>query len=87
MGAITTHPKEHLVDSDNMIYKPRARLLRAARALVKDGISPPGSETAMTFAGVRGGSCTTEDTMDWQTAYDLQIATHVAPRSRPQATK
>lgn len=41
-GAIQDRTKEHLVSSDKFIVLARRRLLEAARALQKDGVSPPG---------------------------------------------
>ena len=87
MGAITPHTWEHLVNSDNMISKTRQRLVRAARALAKDGTPPPGSETPETFAHVRGGSYTTDDTLSFQEAYARQLAAHVTPPEQPQAAE
>ena len=42
MGPISDHDFEHLGPSDRMITRTRRRLLRAARALKKDGAVPPG---------------------------------------------
>ena len=42
MGPICDRTQEHLVSTDRGIVMARSRLLRAVRALVDDGIMPPG---------------------------------------------
>jgi phenylpropionate dioxygenase-like ring-hydroxylating dioxygenase large terminal subunit len=46
MGPIVDRAKENLVSTDNGIIMARHRLLRAAKALVEKGITPPGVDPA-----------------------------------------
>ena len=46
MGPIIDRTKENLVSTDNGIIMARHRLMRAAKALVDKGVSPPGVEPA-----------------------------------------
>jgi phthalate 4,5-dioxygenase len=49
MGAIVDRSQEHLGRADQAIIEARQLYLRAAEALVRDGIEPPGVETAETY--------------------------------------
>ena len=49
MGAIVDRSQEHLGRADQAIIDARQLYLRAAEALVKDGIEPPGVEAAETY--------------------------------------
>jgi hypothetical protein len=42
MGPIVDRTKENLVSTDNGIIMARHRLMRAAKALVDKGVTPPG---------------------------------------------
>ena len=42
MGPIVDRTKENLVSTDNGIIMARHRLMRAAKALVEKGVTPPG---------------------------------------------
>jgi hypothetical protein len=42
MGPICDRTKENLVSTDNGIIMSRHRLMRAAKALVEKGVTPPG---------------------------------------------
>ena len=42
MGPVVDRTKENLVSTDNGIIMARHRLLRAAKALVEKGVTPPG---------------------------------------------
>jgi phthalate 4,5-dioxygenase len=42
MGPICDRTKENLVSTDNGIIMARHRLMRAAKALVEKGVTPPG---------------------------------------------
>ena len=42
MGPIVNRTKENLVSTDNGIIMARHRLMRAAKALVEKGVTPPG---------------------------------------------
>ena len=46
MGPIVDRMKENLVSTDNGIIMARHRLLRAAKALIDKGITPPGVDPA-----------------------------------------
>ena len=46
MGPIVDRTKENLVSTDNGIIMARQRLMRAAKALVEKGVTPPGVEPA-----------------------------------------
>jgi len=46
MGPIVDRTKENLVSTDNGIIMARHRLLRAAKALIEKGITPPGVDPA-----------------------------------------
>jgi len=46
MGPVCDRTKENLVSTDNGIIMARHRLMRAARALVEKGITPPGVDPA-----------------------------------------
>ena len=46
MGPIVDRTKENLVSTDNGIIMARHRLMRAAKALVEQGVAPPGTDPA-----------------------------------------
>jgi hypothetical protein len=46
MGPICDRTKENLVSTDNGIIMARHRLMRAAKALVEKGVTPPGVDPA-----------------------------------------
>ena len=46
MGPIVDRAKENLVSTDNGIIMARHRLLRAAKALIDKGVTPPGVDPA-----------------------------------------
>ena len=46
MGPIVDRTKENLVSTDNGIIMARHRLMRAAKALVDKGVTPPGVDPA-----------------------------------------
>ena len=78
MGPITDHLFEHLGPSDMMIMRTRRRLLRAARALKKDGTVPPGVDNPDVYP-VRSGDFLTEAKIGWREAYDTQSHTAIRP--------
>jgi hypothetical protein len=45
MGPVVDRTKENLVSTDNGIIMARHRLLRAAKALVEKGVTPPGVDS------------------------------------------
>jgi hypothetical protein len=46
MGPVCDRTKENLVSTDNGIIMARHRLMRAAKALVEKGVTPPGVDPA-----------------------------------------
>ena len=46
MGPVVDRTKENLVSTDNGIIMARHRLMRAAKALVEKGVTPPGVDPA-----------------------------------------
>ncbi len=79
MGPITDHDFEHLGPSDRMITRTRRRLLRAARALKKDGAVPPGVDNPDVYVNVRSGDFLADAKIAWQDAYDLQMRAALRP--------
>jgi phthalate 4,5-dioxygenase len=78
MGPTTDHTFEHLAPSDQLITRPRRRLLMAACALRDKNILPPGIEDAEVFCGARGGYFVSDDKNPWQEVYvrQLDVALH-----------
>ena len=79
MGPVTAHLFEHLAPSDRMIMATRRRLLKAARALVKEGAVPPGVDDPELMYAVRSGDFVTEARLGWRQAYDRQMRASVRP--------
>jgi phthalate 4,5-dioxygenase len=79
MGPITDHLFEHLAPSDRMIMATRRRLLKAARALAKDGAVPPGVDDPDIMYPVRSGDFVTDARLSWREAYDGQMRASVRP--------
>jgi phthalate 4,5-dioxygenase len=79
MGPITDHGSENLGPSDIMIARTRRRLLRAARALKKDGAVPPGVDNPEVFVPVRSGDFLVDAKIAWRDAYDMQMKTALRP--------
>ncbi len=79
MGPITDHLFEHLAPSDRMIMATRRRLLKAARALAKDGTVPPGVDDPDIMYAVRSGDFVTDAKLRWREAYDRQMRASVRP--------
>ncbi|HVC57557.1 MAG TPA: Rieske 2Fe-2S domain-containing protein [Stellaceae bacterium] len=79
MGPITDHLFEHLAPSDRMIMATRRRLLKAARALAKDGTVPPGVDDPDIMYAVRSGDFVTDAKLGWREAYDRQMQASVRP--------
>lgn len=63
-GLIYDRSTEHLGTSDVLIIRVRRQLLAAARALAKQGITPPGVENPEAY-GVRSGGMFIADGLDW----------------------
>lgn len=79
MGPVTDHLFEHLAPSDRMIMATRRRLLKAARALAKDGAVPPGVDDPAVMYPVRSGDFITDARLGWREAYDSQMRAAVRP--------
>jgi len=79
MGAITDHLFEHMAPSDRMIMATRRRLLKAARALAKDKIVPPGVDDPAIMYPVRSGDFVADAKLAWRQAYDRQMQASVRP--------
>ena len=85
MGPVIDHGFEHLGPSDKMITRTRRRLLRAARALRKDGTVPPGVDDPDIFVNVRSGDFLADEKTGWRDAYEAQL--HAAIRPLAQAAE
>jgi hypothetical protein len=79
MGGITDHGFENLAPSDLMIARTRRRLLRAARALVKDGTIPPCVDEPGIYTQVRSGDFLADAKIAWRDAYEMQMRAAVRP--------
>ncbi len=79
MGPITDHLFEHLAPSDRMIMATRRRLLKAARALARDKIVPPGVDNPEIMYPVRSGDFVTDAKLGWRQAYERQMRAAVRP--------
>ena len=79
MGAVTDHTFEHLAPSDAMITATRRRLIRAARALKKDGTLPPGAATPEAYRLHRGGFFQAPESVPWPDVYPRQLETVLNP--------
>lgn len=82
MGAITDHAFEQLAPSDHMITQTRRRLVRAARALAKDGKVPPGVDNSEMFLNARGGDFLAAEGTDWTKAYEENLRASLDPTGR-----
>ena len=58
---------------------PLRRLLKAARALAKDKIVPPGVDNPDIMYPVRSGDFITDAKLGWREAYDRQMRAAVRP--------
>ena len=79
MPGITDHAFENLAPSDLMIARTRRRLLRAARALAKDGTVPPCVDNPGIYTQVRSGDFVTDSKIVWRDAYDMQMRAAFRP--------
>ena len=78
MGTIYERDKEHLGTSDAMVIKTRRRLIRAARDLRENAITPPGVDDPTVYRVRSGGVILSRD-VDWlEATADLRkaFATH-----------
>jgi hypothetical protein len=64
MGTIYDRGHEHLGTSDGMVIRVRRRLIAAAKALDKNGITPPGVDQPEVY-GVRSGGVFLPDGTEW----------------------
>jgi phthalate 4,5-dioxygenase len=69
MGATMNRTREHLGTTDMAIIKARQILLRAARALREQGITPPGADQPELYR-VRSCSAMLPEDVDWRTALE-----------------
>jgi phenylpropionate dioxygenase-like ring-hydroxylating dioxygenase large terminal subunit len=69
MGTIADRGTEHLGTTDTAIIRGRQRLLRAAKALRADGVTPPGVDQPELFK-VRSCSAVLPEGVDWRTALE-----------------
>jgi len=79
MGPVTDHLHEHLGPSDMMIMRTRRRLLKAARALARDGAVPPGVDNPEIMYPVRSGDFITDEGTGWKDAYAAQMRAATRP--------
>jgi phthalate 4,5-dioxygenase len=79
MGGITDHAFENLAPSDLMIARTRRRLLRAARALAKDGTIPPCVDEPGIYTQVRSGDFLADKKIAWRDAYEMQMRAAMRP--------
>jgi phthalate 4,5-dioxygenase len=79
MGGVTDHAFEHLGPGDLMITRTRRRLLKAARALARDGTVPPAVDDPEICAEVRTGDFLADARIGWREAYALQMRTALRP--------
>jgi phthalate 4,5-dioxygenase oxygenase subunit len=82
MGPVTDHLFEHLGPSDRMIGRTRRRLLRAARALRREGAVPPGVDDSELHLEVRSGDFLADARIGWREAYAQQLKRAVRPLKR-----
>ena len=75
MGGIVDHTFEHLAPSDQMITRTRRTILRAARAYAETGEPSPGVANPEIYRTARSGFFVEEPDVDWQEAYEKQVAT------------
>lgn len=64
MGQIYDRRQEHLGTSDLMVIRTRQRLLQAARALDRDGVTPPGVDNPEAYR-LRAGGVYLPEGADW----------------------
>jgi hypothetical protein len=79
MGGITDHGFENLGPSDLMVARTRRRLLRAARALAKEGTVPPCVDEPDIYFQVRSGDFLADQKIAWRDAYDAQLRAAIRP--------
>ena len=73
MGPILDRTKEHLAPSDRMISMTRRRMLLAARAFDKEGITPPAARNPEVVHRARGGAFCAPDNLSWMEAYAEEV--------------
>jgi phthalate 4,5-dioxygenase oxygenase subunit len=64
MGPVIDRSAEHLGSSDVMVIRARKRLLDAARALIEQGVAPPGVDQPDAYR-VRSGGVILPEEQDW----------------------
>ncbi|HEY1722153.1 MAG TPA: Rieske 2Fe-2S domain-containing protein [Magnetospirillaceae bacterium] len=79
MGPIVDRAFEHLAPSDAMVARTRQRMLKAVRALAKDGTAPPGVDNPEVNLWARSGSFVAPEGQDWLDAYAAHVRQSVSP--------
>jgi len=69
MGGVADRTLEHLTPGDAMIVRTRRRMLKAARALMEDGVTPPGVDDPEINLHARSGSYLAPEGQDWLEGY------------------
>ncbi len=85
MGSILDRSFEHLAPSDRMIIQTRKRLLLSARAMAKDGTTPPGSRDGDAYFDVRSGYYVAPKDADFLETYRARLSVLRHPVARPCA--
>jgi nitrite reductase/ring-hydroxylating ferredoxin subunit len=88
MGPVSDRSVEHLGTTDRAIIRGRQRLLRAAKALREEGMTPPEVDRPELFR-VRSCSAILPDDVDWRTALEdwHQARTTEVPRVQALAVR
>jgi len=81
MGPIYDRSREHLGTTDQFIIRARRMMIRAARALERDGIVPPGVDTPEVYRQ-RSGEIILPRTQDWWETY-VNLRRTWYPRQTP----
>ncbi len=79
MGGIVDRRLEHLVPSDQMIARVRARLRKTAEARLKSGAVPPGVDAPAVNLRARSGSFNAPPSASLSEAYAERIGATVSP--------
>jgi hypothetical protein len=66
-----------------MIARTRRRALQAARSFRQTGAAPPGVDDPQVFLQSRSGYFLADPAVDWNAAYDAQVARAIRPADAP----
>lgn len=87
MGEISDRTREHLGSADMMCVTVRQQIMTAARALVEDGVTPPGVDDPAAYR-VRAGGVILPEEADWlEATEDLREAYIDHPEIDPRAVR